>query len=119
MAESRTIVVDWEPPSTLPHVALDSIYPGGFFSRPVPLAGVDHYEVDRYDPEEKLWLSVGNTRTPRVEFSGQDFQFATIRVRVVMRDGSKSSFVSSSTFLIFGMIAEFKNPDSVSLLSFI
>lgn len=119
MAASRTVVVDWEAPTTTPYVALDSIYPGGFFSRPVPINDVDHYEVDRYDPQEKLWLSIGNPRTPRVEFSGQDFEFATIRVRVVMRDGTKSAFITSGTFLIFGMIAEFNNPNSVSLLSFI
>lgn len=119
MAESRTIVVDWEPPTTIPYVALDSVYPGSFFSRPVPINDIDHYEVDRYDPEEKLWLSIGNPRTPRVEFNGQDFEFATIRVRVVMRDGTKSSFITSGTFQVFGMIADFKNPNSVSLLSFI
>lgn len=119
MAESRTIVVDWEAPSTIPYVALDAVYPGGFFSRPVPINDIDHYEVDRYDPVEKLWLSIGNPRTPRVEFNGQDFEFATIRIRVVMRDGTKSSFITSGTFLVFGMIAEFDNPNSVSLLSFI
>ena len=119
MAESRTIVVDWEAPSTIPYVALDAVYPGGFFSRPVPINDIDHYEVDRYDPEEKLWLSIGNPRTPRVEFNAQDFEFATIRIRVVMRDGTKSSFITSGTFLVFGMIAEFDNPNSVSLLSFI
>jgi len=119
MAVSRTIVVDWEPPTTIPYVALDSVYPGGFFSRPIPINDIDHYEVDRYDSEEKLWLSIGNPRTPRVEFNGQDFEFATIRIRVVMRDGTKSSFISSGTFLVFGMIAEFNNPNSVSLLSFI
>ena len=26
MAESRTIVIDWEPPSTIPYVALDAVF---------------------------------------------------------------------------------------------
>lgn len=119
MAESRTIVVDWVPPQTYPYVSLDSVLPGGLFSQPVPISDLDHYEVDLYDPEENVWLSIGNPRTPRIEFDGQDFEVATIRVRVVMRDGSKTSFVTSSTFLIVGMSANFKNPNSVPLLSFI
>jgi hypothetical protein len=119
MAESRTIVVDWDPPTEVPYVALDSVYFGSLFSRPVPISGVDHYEVDRYDPDENLWLSLGVFRSPRVEFNAQDFEFATIRVRVVMRDGTKSAFVTSGTFLIFSMIAEFDNTNSVPLLSFI
>ena len=119
MAATNTVVVDWEAPTTTPYVALDSVYPGGLFSTPQPIGEIDHYEVDRYDSDERLWLSIGNPRSPRVEFNAEDFEFATIRVRVVMRDGSKSAFVTSGNFLLFGMIAEFDNPNSVSLLSFI
>ena len=119
MASTNTVVVDWEPPSTTPYVALDSIYPGTLFSSPVSIGEIDHYEVDRYDSDDRVWVSLGNPRSPRVEFRAGDFEFATIRVRVVMRDGSKSAFVTSGNFLLFGMIAEFDNPNSVSLLSFI
>lgn len=117
MAEVRTAVFDWEPPSSVPYVTLDSVLPGGLFSSSIPIDSVSHYEVDRYDPIEKIWLSVGNPRTPRIEFDAQDFEFATIRVRVVMRDGVKSAFVYSGQFLMFGTTAEFDNPNNVPLLS--
>lgn len=119
MADSRTVVMQWDPPSTVPYVSLDSIYPGSLFSNSLPIADIDHYEVDRYDPSEKIWVSIGNPRTTRIEFDAHDFEFATIRVRVVMGDGTKSAFVTSGSFQIFSMIAEFMNPNNVTLLSFV
>ena len=119
MADSRTVVMQWEPPSTVPYVPLDSIYPGSLFSTSVPITDIDHYEVDRYYQNGNIWLSIGNPRTSRIEFDAYDFEFATIRVRVVMRDGTKSAFVTSGSFQIFSMIAEFINPNNVTLLSFV
>ena len=67
----RTIVAEWEAPSLFPYVALDPVVPGGLFSEPIPDPNIDHYEVDRFEQEEREWISVGNPRTPRVEFPAE------------------------------------------------
>ena len=116
---ARSIIAEWEEPSFFPYVTLDSVFPGSLFSSPTPGGVVSHYSVERYDDVEKLWLSIGVPTTPRIEFPVEEFENARIRIRGVLKNGTQLPFVTSNSFLITGMIAEFGNPNSVSLLSFI
>ena len=115
----RTVIAEWEAPSLFPFAALDPIIPGGLFSAGIPDPNVDHYEVDRYEQEEEEWISVGNPRTPRVEFPAEHFENATVRIRAVLRDGTKTPFVTSENFLVFSMVADFESSNNTILLSFI
>ena len=115
----RTIVAEWEAPSLFPYVALDPVVPGGLFSEPIPDPNIDHYEVDRFEQEEREWISVGNPRTPRVEFPAEHFENATVRIRAVLRDGTKTPFITSGNFLVFSMVADFESLNNIILLSFI
>ncbi|MAO76139.1 MAG: hypothetical protein CL699_07570 [Chloroflexi bacterium] len=115
----RTIVAEWEPPSIIPYAALDPVCPGALFVDSLPDPNIDHYEVDRYDQDELEWLSVGNPRTPRVEFPAEHFENATVRIRAVLRDGTKTPFITSGNFLVFSMVADFESLNNIILLSFI
>ena len=115
----RTVIAEWEAPSLFPFAALDPIIPGGLFSAGIPDPNIDHYEVDRYEQEEQEWISVGNPRTPRVEFPAEHFENATVRIRAVLRDGTKTPFVTSENFLVFSMVADFESSNNTILLSFI
>jgi len=116
---SRTVVAEWEAPSLIPFVALDAVYPGSLFSEALPDPNVDYYEVDRYLQDEQEWISVGNPRTPRGEFPAEHFENATVRIRAVLRDGTKTPFITSGNFLVFSMVADFESLNNIILLSFI
>jgi hypothetical protein len=113
------IICEWEAPSYLPYVTLDSVYSGQLFSQSIDDDRIDYYEVDRFDDIEQEWMSIGQPRTPRVEFNAEDFDNATVRIRAVLRDGTKTPFVTSGEFQLFGMVAEFSNVNNLTLLSFI
>ncbi len=115
----RTIVCEWEAPSYYPYVILDSLLPGGLFTSPLPDPNVDHYEVERYDQEEDTWMTVGYPRNPQIEFAGEAFDNATVRIRVILRDGTKTPYVSSGSFQVQGMIADFESLNNIILLSLI
>ncbi len=115
----RTIVCEWDAPSTYPYVILDSLFPGGLFTSPKPDPSVDHYEVERYDQTDGTWMTVGYPRNPKIEFDGEDFDNATVRIRVILRDGTKTPYVSSGSFQVQGMIADFESLNNITLLSFI
>ena len=115
----RTVVAEWQAPSLFPFVALDPVVPGGFFSEGIPDPNIDHYEVDRFEQEEREWISVGNPRTARVEFPAEHFENATVRIRAVLRDGTKTPFITSGNFLVFSMVADFSSLNNIILLSFI
>jgi len=115
---ARTMIVEWEPPTNYPDAALDVILPGGLFSQGIPDETVDHYEVERFDPGESIFMTIGYPRTPRIEFAAEDFENATVRIRAVLNNGSKTPFMITST-LVFSMVAEFNSPNNTILLSFI
>ena len=113
------VICEWEAPSYLPYVTFDSVFGGHLFSQSVTDDRIDYYEVDRFDDIEQEWMTVGQPRSPRVEFSAEDFDNATVRIRAVLRDGTKTPFVTSGEFQLFGMVAEFSNVNNLTLLSFI
>ena len=115
---SRNIIAEWSPPVNYPHVSLDVVFPGGFFSRPVEDDHVDHYEVERFEPDEGKFMTIGSPRSPLIEFPAADYENATIRIRAVLNNGSKTAFMTS-TMLVYSMVAEFKSPNNTILLSFI
>lgn len=115
---ARTMIVEWEPPLNYPDAALDVVLPGGLFTKGIPEDFVDHYEVDRFDPDEKAFLSLASPRSPRVEFPAEDFENATVRIRAVFTNGTKTPFMIA-TSLVFSMVAEFNSPNNTILLSFI
>ena len=113
------VICEWEPPSYFPYVTLDSVVFGGLFSQAIEDDRIDHYEVDVFDDIENEFINIGQPRTPRIEFSGEDFENATVRIRSILRDGTKTPFVTSGQFQLFGMVAEFDNINNLTLLSFI
>ena len=115
---ARTVIAEWEPPINFPHAPLDVVIYGGLFSKGINDDTVDHYEVDRFDVDEKEFMTIGSPRTPRIEFPAEDFENATIRIRAVLDNGSKTPFMFA-TFLVFSMVAEFESPNNTILLSFI
>ena len=115
---ARTVIAEWEPPVSFPHAPLDVVFYGGLFSIGVTDDNVDHYEVDRFDVDEKEFMTIGYPRTPRIEFPAEDFENATVRIRAVLKNGSKTPFMTA-TFLVFSMVAEFESPNNTILLSFI
>ena len=115
---ARTMIVEWEAPVNYPDAALDVVLPGGLFSQGIPDDRVDHYEVERFDPGEKIFMTIGYPRSPRIEFAAEDFENATVRIRAVFNSGSKTPFMTTAT-LVFSMVAEFSSPNNTILLSFI
>lgn len=115
---ARTVIAEWEPPVNYPHSPLDVVFPGGLFSVGIPDESVDHYEVERFDSSERLFMTVGAPRSPRIEFSAENFENATVRIRAVLKNGSKTPFITS-TMLVFSMVADFTSPNNTILLSFL
>jgi len=112
------IVAEWEGPVNYPHSPLDIVFPYGLFSQPVEDTNVDHYEVERFDPDEGVFMTIGNPRTARIEFPAEDFENATVRIRAVLNNGNKTPYIISG-MQVFSMVAEFDTPNNTILLSFI
>ena len=120
MSSSTNLLrVTWEAPSYSPVFALDAVVPGHLFSADVPDTNVDHYEVERLDELEDEYVFVGYTYEPAIEFRADVYENAKVRIRSILRDGTKTPWVYSGNFQLYGMTADFGNTNNILLLSFI
>lgn len=121
MADSATniIRIEWEPPSLIPFSALDAAVFGHIFSFDLPDPNIDYYEVERLNEDESIYVSVGMTYIPQIEFTADIYDNARVRIRSVLRDGTKTPWAYSGNFPLYGMRADFGNTNNTLLLSFI
>jgi len=120
MSSSTNLLrVEWEAPVYPPSFALDAVLHGHLFSVDLVDSNVDHYEVERLDELANSYSFVGYTYQPFIEFQADTYENAKVRIRSILRDGTKTPWVYSGNFQLYGMVADFRNLNNIPLLSFI
>jgi hypothetical protein len=113
------LTVFWEPPSQLAQGALDFIYAGSAFSSEVPDTSVDRYEVELYSEVLGRYESQGYFYTTQADLTLGDAASGKVRIRAILRDGTKTNWVTSGTLILSMFATTFADSDNAVFLSFV
>jgi hypothetical protein len=117
--ETSRLTVFWEPPSQLAQGALDFIYAGSAFSSEVPDTSVDRYEVELYSEVLGRYESQGYFYTTQADLTLGDAASGKVRIRAILRDGTKTNWVTSGTLILSMFATIFADSDNAVFLSFV
>jgi len=117
-ATSR-LTVFWEAPSQLAQGALDYIFAGSAFSSEVPDTSVDRYEVELYSEVLGRYESQGYFYTTQADLTLGDAASGKVRIRAILRDGTKTNWVTSGTLILSMFATTFADSDNAVFLSFV
>lgn len=117
-ATSR-LTVFWDPPSQLTQGALDYVLAGSAFSSDVPDTSVDRYEVELYNSVLGIYESQGYFYTPQADLTLGDAASGKVRIRAILRDGTKTNWATSGTLILSMFATVFADSDNTVFLSFV
>ena len=113
------LTVFWEPPFKLVPGALDHIFPGSAFSTEVPDTRVDRYEVELYSEVLGRYVGQGYFYATQADLTLGDAASGKVRIRAILRDGTKTNWVTSGTLILSMFATTFANSDNAVFLSFV
>jgi hypothetical protein len=113
------LTVFWEPPFKLVPGALDHIFPGSAFSTEVPDTSVDRYEVELYSDVLGRYESQGYFYTTQADLTLSDAASGKVRIRAILRDGTRTNWVTSGTLILSMFATTFADSDNAVFLSFV
>lgn len=113
------ITISWEAPTRPGYGTLDAILPGFFFGGDEPINTVDRYEVELFNQTLDTYINKGFFYTTEAEFTAGDLGDAKMRIRAITRSGTKSEFVESGTFSLYGFTSIFSDTRNTIFLSFV
>jgi len=113
------LTVFWEPPFKLVSGALDYIFPGSAFSTEVPDTLVDRYEVELYNDVLGRYESQGYFYTTQADLTLGDAASGKVRIRAILRDGTRTNWVTSGTLILSMFATTFADSDNAVFLSFV
>jgi hypothetical protein len=117
-ATSR-LTVFWEAPSQLAQGALDYIFAGSAFSSEVIDTSVDRYEVELYNTVLNIYETQGYFYTPQADLTLGDAASGKVRIRAILRDGTKTNWATSGTLILSMFATTFADSDNAVFLSFV
>jgi len=122
MAFNNTIEIRWKSLTYRPYTITDSLLPGTQFGQEQPDNRLDYFEVERQytdDEDEDEWQAVGSFMAPLCSIQTQFERAVKVRIRAVLRDGTRTEWAYSSWFSLFGMTAEFSDFSNALFLGFV
>lgn len=123
MAFNNTVDVRWQSLTYRPYTVTDTLLPGTQFGQEQPDPRLNYFEVERQfaDEEEEgdEWQSVGSFTSPICSIQTQFERAVKVRIRAVLRDGTRTEWAYSPWFSLFGMTAEFSDFSNALFLGFV
>ena len=119
IAETSRLTVFWEPPSQIALGPLDYIFAGAAFSTDVPDTSVDRYEVELFNTVLDTYESQGYFYTPQADLTLADAASGKVRIRAILRDGTKTNWATSGTLILSMFASIFADSDNAVFLSFV
>lgn len=116
---SNTIMVTWEPPSFPTLTALDSFFPGYLFGGSTIDENVDFYELQVFDPTLDIYLNKGYFYSAQAAFPVSDLTDAKVRIRAILKDGTKTSWSTTGSINLFSFEPIFSDSRNIIFLSFV
>lgn len=113
------VMVRWNAPVAPVFTALDAVIAGFIFTDQTPDSRIDRYELEVHDPILGGYLSRGYYYETQAEFAAADLDNARVRIRAILRDGTKTPWAYSGTFVLSGFKALFGDPTNVLFLSIV
>ena len=119
ISETSRLTVFWEPPSQIVLGALDYIFAGSAFSTEVPDTSVDRYEVELFNSVLATYETQGYFYTPQADLTLGDAASGKVRIRAILRDGTKTNWATSGTLILSMFATTFADSDNAVFLSFV
>lgn len=124
MAYNNTVDIRWQALTFRPYTITDSVVPGLEFGQEQSDSRLEHYEVERqFNDDEDLnsdeWYSLGTFTSPTCSVQTLFERAVRVRIRAVLRDGSRTEWAYSSWFSLFGMTADFADFNNALFLGFV
>jgi hypothetical protein len=124
MAYNNTVDVRWEPLVFRQYTITDSLFPGTQFGQEQPDPRFDHFEVERQfneeeEPDDAEWYSLGTFSSPTCSIQTLFERAVKVRIRAVLRDGSRTDWAYSGWFSLFGMTADFADFNNALFLGIV
>lgn len=123
MAFNNTVDVRWQSLTYRPYTITDSLFPGTQFGQEQTDSRLDYFEVERQfagDEEgDEDWESVGSFHSPTCSIATVFERAVRVRIRAVLRDGTRTEWAYSSWFSLFGMTADFSDFSNALFLGFV
>lgn len=121
MAYNNTIDVRWQELRYRPFTINDIIIPGLDFSQELTDPRLEYYEVERQfiDDDEDDWVSLGSFMSTFCTISAAFERAVKVRIRAVLRDGTRTAWAYSGWFSLYGMTADFSEVNNALFLGFI
>lgn len=122
MAFNNTVEIRWKSLTYRPYTITDSLFPGTQFGQEQPDNRLDYFEVERQytdEEDEDEWQAVGSFAAPLCSLQTQFERAVKVRIRAVLRDGTRTEWAYSPWFSLFGMTAEFSDFSNALFLGFV
>jgi hypothetical protein len=119
LPSSSRVTVFWEAPVQLAQGALDYVFGASLFSAELPDSSVDRYELELYNTSLRKYINQGYVYSARADLDVGDVENVKVRIRAILRDETKTSWVESGTLVLSSFAAIFADSDNAVFLSFV
>lgn len=116
---SSRVTVFWEAPVQLAQGALDYVFGASLFSAELPDSSVDRYELELYSTRLRKYINQGYLYATQADLDVGDVENVKVRIRAILRDETKTSWVESGTLVLSSFAAIFADSDNTLFLSFV
>jgi len=109
MANTCKVVVNWVGIEYRPFVITDLVIPGTTIAQSLPDDRLDYYELEKqfFDDSPDEWSNTEKLSVTQVQLSADFERAVKVRIRAVLRDGSRTAWAYSNWFPLYGFEAFF------------
>jgi hypothetical protein len=122
MTFNRLVDVTWQGLSYRPYTITDSLIPGLQFGQVQSDSRLDYYEFDRLfsgEDEDEEWQRLGSFTSTSCTIQTLFERAVKVRIRAVLRDGTRTDWAYSGWLSLYGMTAEFSEFNNALFLGFV
>lgn len=99
--------------------ALDYVFSASLFSTEVEDTSIDRYELELYSTRLRKYINQGYLYATQADLDVGDVENVKVRIRAILRDETKTSWVESGTLVLSTFAAIFADSDNTLFLSFV
>lgn len=109
MAFSCKIIVNWTGLEYRPFVITDVVIPGSTFAVAITDERLDYYELEKqfFEDESDEWSGTERFSDTRAQLSSDYERAVKVRIRAVLRDNSRTAWIYSNFFPLYGFTASY------------